>query len=238
MRALRSEEGAVPGDSIMTDASTPRATAQPFLRSAILSLLLAGSGLAWGEPPEPLARYIPAEGLTALLEHDGLGAHPEAWKASAAYKMLNETTLGAMLEDILAQVADRALQSGPGAPVSGKELVMLLSHLADKGFAVGYQHNPQPPQPKAVFLVIRDAADSALIRRLISRIPPLNEPMAQQREAPGGRKVWTVDEQRMHIRWWFEKRRPGPVVRAGFGRQPDRRDARGQGGERPETPGL
>ena len=162
MRALRSEEDAVPGDSIMTDASTSRATARPFLRAAILTLLVAGSGLAWGEPPEPLARYIPAEGLAALVEHDGLGAHPEAWKASAAYKMLNETTLGAMLEDILAQVADRALQSGAGAPVSGKELVMLLSHLADKGFAVGYQHNPQPPQPKAVFLVIRDAADSAL----------------------------------------------------------------------------
>ena len=54
--------------------------------------------------------------------------------------------------------------------------------------------------------MIRDAADSALIRQLISRIPPLNEPVAQQREALGGRKVWVSDGPRMHIRWWYEKR--------------------------------
>ena len=45
---------------------------------------------------------------------------------------------------------------------------MLLSHLVDKGFAVGFLSNPQPPQPKAVVLVIRDAADNDLIRRVRS----------------------------------------------------------------------
>ena len=97
----------------MIDASTSRRAVRPFLRGALVALLLAGSGLARGEPPEPLARYIPAEGLAALVEHNGLAAHPEAWKATAAYKMLNETALGAMLEDIMVQLADLAFQTAP-----------------------------------------------------------------------------------------------------------------------------
>src|SRR5262249_2189169 len=126
-----------------------------------------------------------------------------AWKNTAAYKMLNETSLGAMIEDITAQVADRALQAGPGAPVSGRELVALLVHLAGKGFAVGVQFNPQPPQPKAAVGVIRDAAKNEVFRRIVGRIPPLNEPAAHRVEQPGGRTVWVTDNP--PIRWWYEK---------------------------------
>ena len=112
----------------MIDASTSRRVVRSLLRGSVLALLLAGPGLARSQPPEPLARYVPAEGLAALVEHNGFAAHPEAWKATAAYKMLNETTLGAMLEDILVQLADRGFQTAPGAPLLGKELVALLSH--------------------------------------------------------------------------------------------------------------
>ena len=189
----------------MIYACTSRRAVRLFLRGAVFALLLAGSGLARSESPEPLARYIPAEGLTALVEHNGLAVHPKAWKATAAYKMLNETSLGAMLEDIMAQLADRALQTTHD-PVTGKELVELLEHLAARGFAVGYFHNPQPPQPKAVILVIRDAAESDLIRKLIGRMPPLNEPRAQQKVSPAGRKYWSTDEKDKHVCWWFENR--------------------------------
>ena len=110
----------------------------------------------------PLARYIPAEGLAAFVEHAGFDAHPEAWKGTAAYKMLNETSLGAMLEDILSQVADHGFRAAHEAPLTGKELVALLSHLLNQGFAVGYLQNPQPPQPKGVVVVIRGAAQRCL----------------------------------------------------------------------------
>ncbi len=87
---------------------------------------------------QPLAQYIPAEGLAALVEHAGFDAHPEAWKGTALYRMLNATSLGAMLEDILSQVADQGFRAAHGAPLTGKELVALLSHLLNQGFAVGY----------------------------------------------------------------------------------------------------
>ncbi len=168
-----------------------------------LSLILAVPASAQKPEAEPLARYFPAEGLAILFEHRGLDAQPDAWKGTAAYKMLNETSLGAMLEDITTQVADRALQTMPGGPISGKVMVPLLIHMARKGFAVGLLVNPQPPQPRAVVVVIRDVAKNDLFKQLIERIPPLNEPAAKRVAQPGGRTVWVSDAP--PFRWWYEK---------------------------------
>ncbi len=52
----------------------------------------------------PLARYVPREGLATFMEFDGLDAHEAAWKGSAAYKVLNETKLGALFEDVFTQL--------------------------------------------------------------------------------------------------------------------------------------
>jgi hypothetical protein len=172
-------------------------------RGIFLSLILTIPASAQKPGAEPLARYLPAEGLAILFEHRGLDAQADAWKGTAAYQMLNETSLGAMLEDVTTQVADRALQAVPGAPITGKELVGLLIHLARKGFAVGFVVNPQPPQPKAVVVVIRDAARNDALKQIIGRIPPLNEPAARRVQRPGGRTVW--ESQAPPIRWWYEK---------------------------------
>ena len=172
----------------------------------VLALGMAAPASAQTDVAQPLARYIPAEGLAALVEHAGFDAHPEAWKGTALYRMLSETSLGAMLEDILSQVADHGLRTSNGAPLTGRELVDLLSHLLNQGFAVGYLQNPQPPQPRGVVVVIRGVAGNALFQRVMQRIPPLNAPAARQVEAAGGRKVWATDDlPRTHIRWWYEK---------------------------------
>jgi prepilin-type processing-associated H-X9-DG protein len=181
----------------------------PGTMLALAATLLASAGAQAQENAgqlQPLARYLPAEGLGALVEHNGLDARPDAWRATALYRMLNETSLGAMLEDIAAQVADRALQAGQGAPVTGKELVDLFKHLANRGFAAGLLVNPQPPQPRAVVIVIRGAARSAVFQRVLKRIPPLNEPAARRMDQPGGRTVWVTEEPpRTFIRWWYDK---------------------------------
>src|SRR4051812_43115400 len=46
----------------------------------------------------PMARYAPGERLVLLVETNGLDAQADAWKKTAAYKMLTETPLGEMLE--------------------------------------------------------------------------------------------------------------------------------------------
>ena len=151
-------------------------------------------------PPksQSLARYVPGEGLIVLLDHEGLEAQPAAWKGTAASKMLNDTPLGAMLEDIAAQVVDRGLQSMPGAPVNGKEVVALLSHMASKGFAIGVCGSFNPPQPKAAVVVVRDADQNEVSKRIMKRLEGAAKPVEQ----PNGRKVWTIEG--APVRWWFE----------------------------------
>ena len=190
----------------MSGIATARRAARWSIVGSVLALVLAVPAWAQTDVAQPLARYIPAEGLAALVEHAGFDAHPGAWKGTALYRMLNETSLGAMLEDILSQVADQGFRAAHGAPLTGKELVALLSHLLNKGFAVGYLQNPQPPRPKGVVVVIRGAAHSEVCQRVIRRIPPLNAPAARQVEEAGGRKVWVTDDPPgTHIRWWYEK---------------------------------
>ena len=48
-----------------------------------ISPLLAGTSLT-AEPARSPRRFIPAKGLVAYLEYEGLDAHSDAWKVSAA----------------------------------------------------------------------------------------------------------------------------------------------------------
>ena len=77
--------------------------------------------------PAPLARYFPRKDLVVYVEFDGLDAHRDAWTKSAAYRLLTETTTGAMLEQSAAQVLDLVLSGpvadpgeGPGADRDGE----------------------------------------------------------------------------------------------------------------------
>lgn len=67
----------------------------------------------------PLARYVPKNHLYLYLASDGLDAHADAWKKTAAYRMLNETPLGEMLTAVATQLADKALAFSPNRKLSG-----------------------------------------------------------------------------------------------------------------------
>ena len=84
----------------------------------------------------PLARYFPRQDLVVYAEFDGLDAHREAWTETAAYRLLNETTTGAMLEQSIARILDMMLADDPG-PGPGPRAGALGVHLLRSGFAVG-----------------------------------------------------------------------------------------------------
>ena len=82
----------------------------------------------------PLARYLPQQDLAAYLEFEGLDAHAAAWHRSAAYKLLSDTSLGALLEDIATQAIDQAQQSGhKDKRVAAADYLNLLKHGAPTG---------------------------------------------------------------------------------------------------------
>ena len=92
---------------------------------------IASSGAA---DARPLARYVPKENLVLYAEFAGLDAHAEAWKKTAAYKMLNQTPLGVMLEEVAAQLLDKGMSYLPNRRLSGTEVVTLVKNTAKNGW--------------------------------------------------------------------------------------------------------
>ena len=70
---------------------------------------------ALGNRRRSLARYVPKDNLIFYIEFDGLDAHAEAWQKTAAYKMLNNTPLGVMLEEVAAQLLEKP---SPACPIA------------------------------------------------------------------------------------------------------------------------
>jgi prepilin-type processing-associated H-X9-DG protein len=179
-------------------------------------LTVAAIGLAPAaigqQPPKPagavpLARYFPRQDLVVYVEFDGLDAHRDAWTKSAAYRLLNETTTGAMLEQSVAHLLDLIMSSQPQLPVKGHELVALGEDLLRSGFAVGINRAGGVGLPRCLALVVRGGATGAP-RAAFDRFLRVAEgPRDQMKrvEKPGGRKVQVLgDSPPMSLSWWAE----------------------------------
>jgi hypothetical protein len=119
----------------------PRRTSGCLLLLTLLALAAPASGQTTktAAGPAPLARYLPSQDLIFLLEFDGLDAHEAAWRKSAAYKLLNQTKLGPLLEDLAIQVLDRIKAAAPadaGWPES-RQVMALVKAIAEDGIAIG-----------------------------------------------------------------------------------------------------
>jgi len=117
----------------------------------------------------PLARYFPSQDLVVYVEFDGLDPHREAWKKTALYRVLNETTTGAMYKALLPRVLDLIIPEASGVSIAGKELSDLALHLARSGFAVGINRADGKGPPRCFGLVIRGGAKTR-IRETVDRL--------------------------------------------------------------------
>src|SRR5262249_23120941 len=83
-----------------------------------------------------LARYVPREALVFYFEFDGLDTRSAAWHRSAAYKLLSDTKLGALIEDLAGQAIDLSQQSVPPEQrAKPGDIVEQLKRLIRDGFA-------------------------------------------------------------------------------------------------------
>jgi hypothetical protein len=131
-----------------------------FTSSALSQTAVAKKDASAPAPDmRPLARYAPGERLHLYAEIIGLDAHAEAWKKTAASKMLNETTLGAMLEDLAAQLAERLLSKNPNpSRLTGGDLVTIAKHVARHGALFALYGNDKNPDDGNVVVVFRSGA--------------------------------------------------------------------------------
>jgi prepilin-type processing-associated H-X9-DG protein len=178
-----------------------------MLRGLVIAALafgLTSPAAMAGQAPErapALARYVPAQDLIAYWELEGLDAHADAWKKTDAARLLNETTLSAVLEDLAGQAIELYQTSSPGTrKIAPAEYLSLLKHAARSGLALGV-FGKGPGQVHAV-LALRKANRPEFVRFLetLSAPPgaPDQKPQAVQKD---GRSLHRLDEEAV---WWAE----------------------------------
>jgi len=91
-----------------------------------------------------MARYVPKDNL--VIDFDGLDAHAEARKKTAACKILDDTTTGARLEDLSVRLVGKV----PGAGDSGAETPAMFEHVARSGFVVAAGRDTRKEEPNYV----------------------------------------------------------------------------------------
>jgi prepilin-type processing-associated H-X9-DG protein len=182
-----------------------------------LLILMSSTSTSWGQGARPtakaggaqsasLARYVPQKDLFLYLEFDGVDAHATAWNASAASKLLNETKLGALLEDLASQGIELAQQSVPPAKrIKGVEVVGVLKNLARQGFVIAVAGaNPED----ARLIVVLRRGDRPDVRRLlatITAVSPAGEGNRQGASAPIRKGARTLNPLGKEGSWWVEK---------------------------------
>ncbi len=169
-------------------------------------IILSGRG-AIGQEPEvskvpPLARYLPRQGLQAYLEFEGLDAHSSAWRKSAAYKLLNDTSLGALLQDMAGQALDLAQQSvPPGKQVASGDYLNLLKQAARDGLALGvFKAGPEHTHA-AVVVRKGDRPETIRLLETLATPAPASPNRSRNRAANTGEPVHASA---MPMLWWVE----------------------------------
>ena len=187
---------------------------------AVLIGLVAGeAGARAGQDSgDSLARYAPAEDLFLLVEFRGLDADRAAWEETAGYRLLNETGLGSLLEDLLRQGIQAGIESegeppklgdrevSPGEIISGIEylarqggMIALMGEIPDDAF-----EGADPPEGLEFVAVLRGvaAADAdPVVSRALEEIRNESE-RGGQVEQRAGRSVTINPEE--GIGFWVE----------------------------------
>jgi hypothetical protein len=177
------------------------------LLGLILTARAGGQEASRPARPAPLSRYFPSRGLVAYAEFDGVDAHRAAWEKTAAYRLLTETTTGAMLEQAAARLLDLALEQDQAVAVGGRDLVALGEHLLRNGIAVGFNRAAGAGPPRSLAIVFRGAAGgkarSIIDRFLRAGVSPRTPVKAVDK--PGGRRVSVLgNPARGGKAWWAE----------------------------------
>ena len=174
-----------------------------------------------------LARYVPHDGLILYLESTGLEQHEDAWKRTAAYQLLNGTTVGRVLEDCVVDFLRTQYNEAGGSPFSTVEMRTLFEHVARNGFVLALAI----PSPKTISfpLVLRGAGREG-VRSLIERSLGPAGGKAPPTTVVEGRKVATVKGRLHPWCWWFEGEdlvlelgsgEPAPILEALGGKRPN-----------------
>ena len=148
-----------------------------------------------------LARYVPSKGLVGLVEYDGTAAHDAAWRKTALYKLLNETKLGAMLDDLATQAITQGLARVEGEKPTADDILKLVRQVFADGFAFAVIKGEGPEQPQPL-IVVRDG-DRNGARAMVERLEARSDPKTTT-ETRGSRQLHVTGPKPDDMVWWVE----------------------------------
>jgi hypothetical protein len=115
-------------------------TGHPSTRSRPFAVVLWGVVVSTISPMASMAadpaRFVPARGLSLFVDYEGLGSHAAAWKASAAYQILQGTPAGAMMADVTRQLLAPDPNTVRGKLMTGADFLDLGEFLVQHRFGL------------------------------------------------------------------------------------------------------
>lgn len=160
--------------------SSPRLAAALAGLALVASLPTAASRAQTAAAAKPAAAPLPPidgatvagrDKLVLFVEFDGLDAHEDGWRKTAAARMLSDTPLGTMLEEVGVPLMERLTTWLPNRKINGADAVVVVKHLARKGFVLAYNADPSASKGVRGVLVLKGAIfgkdNKALFSRLI-----------------------------------------------------------------------
>ncbi len=164
--ADRSGEG-VPMHSTCTGRRFTRTHRFHSVLCGVFAIVCLAIGpAAFAQPPSP-QRYIPAKGLVAYLEFDGLRHHADSWKKTAAFALLADTPAGWMMSEVARQVLDELLKLNAGGKLTGADLLALHEHLMQHGVVIAVHDCGN--ESYSTTIVLKNAGDQ-VIRQPLDRL--------------------------------------------------------------------
>jgi Protein of unknown function (DUF1559) len=148
------------------------------MEPALAQAPAAKNGSATGAA-KSLARFVPQKDLVFCAEFDGLKNRVGVWKKTEAYGLLNDTKLGPVVEDIVAQLLDQPGSGPPATTLKGKEIVPLLERVFDNGIILSI--NGKGGKDTNLLIAIRGGAQADL-RKLIDDLINAQYPPKTARE--------------------------------------------------------
>lgn len=153
-------------------------------------------------PSGSLGRYVPVDNLLFYAEFEGLDRHATTWKKSAYFKLLNETKLGELLEDLAVQGIEKALATAPrqGRPTPAGLLGVFKAALKD-GFVFALAKPDPGRDPSAVF-VLRNARKNGFVE--FFRSIDVRTPAQRKVERVGSRTIDVEESVINQTKHWYE----------------------------------
>ena len=118
-----------------------------------------------------LGRYIPSKNLVFYFENSGTTLNAATWKSTAFCKLLNDTKLGAMIEDLaLKGIGEAVKRSGDAKAPTAQELYGWFQGILKDGFAIGVHSLGGANGSQPAFVVVLRNASKNGIKAVVDRI--------------------------------------------------------------------